>query len=375
MFRTNKNSIIWQLSQTGIQSSSFNAVEAKDSNLFIGTYNGFYVSHNNGDSYSAIPAGKSTANFYFDNNDVYACSARGYKSADNGYTWTNINFPYGFFSQSLTDLCIVNGNYFGLNIDQSLKYSADNGVTWNVVNGIPASTALCLVSNNGILYVGTSNGIYYSSNPGNTWSVALAGIFFRKIKIENGNVFALSSGALYVSYNNGSTWNNLNCPATNLNAFDIKNNTIIVSPGLFYTNNFGANWDSISAPVVPFQTAPTTLCMNNDYLFAGFYSSVFRLPLSIITTSADVTINQNTLEISPNPVKDILHVHFKNKYYTDEKIVIKISDAMGRIVFEKRFSSSINEQIEINLSGLSKGIYIMQATVHGKQLVKKFVKD
>ncbi len=178
LFRTEKNSIDWQLKQTGIQSLSFNAVEVKDSNLFIGTYNGFQVSHDNGDSFSSIPSGKSTANFYFDNNDVYASSARGYKSADDGYTWTDINFPYGFFSQSLTDFCIVNGNYFGLNVDQSLKYSANNGSTWNVVNGIPASTAFCIAANNGILFVGTSNGIYKSFNLGSTWNVSLAGNFF-----------------------------------------------------------------------------------------------------------------------------------------------------------------------------------------------------
>ncbi len=200
-------------------------------------------------------------------------------------------------------------------------------------------------------------------------------IFFRKIKIENGNVFALSSNALYVSYNIGSTWNNLNCPATNLNAFAVKNNTIIVSPGLFYTNNFGASWDSISAPVGPFQTAPTTLCMNNNYLFAGFYNSVFRLPLSVITSVAETDLTQSGIEISPNPVKDVLHISFLNINGADEKVTIKIFDAMGRIVFEELISSSIKGKIEINLGGLSKGIYFIQATVYGEQLEKKFVKN
>lgn len=374
VFRTDKTSINWQLFQNGISFESCNALAVADTNLFVGTRNGFHVSHNNGNSFVAVPVGETTNNFYKINNNVYASCAQGYKSSDGGYSWSSLNYLYGYFALNLKDFCIVNNNYFGLNIDQTLRISIDSGITWNTVNGIPVATANCIAENNGRLFVGTSNGIYKSLNNGASWNISLAGNSISRIKVENGIIYAAGI-KVWVSFDNGNTWIDTNYPGTSVVAFAVKSNFLIVSPGLYYTNDYGTSWNFLSAPTPPNQSGPTALCLNDSFLFAGYYDTLYRFPSSILTDIDQISTRQNIIQISPNPVADNLHVRFLDNEIFDSNLKIKIHDVTGKTLFEKQYNSVEQRVIELNFKNFSKGVYLLDIITDIGRTVKKIVKE
>ncbi len=375
LFSTDISSINWELSQNGIPFYSCNSIEAIDSTIFVGTYKGFHVSYNNGDNFTSIPLGETTSNFYLEGSDVYACGARGLASSDSGQTWTSINFPYGYYNQNLTDFCKSGNNYLGLNQDGLVKYSANSGNTWTTLTITPSTSVICMTSKGSEIFLGTSNGIYRSTNNGSSWTVYQSSLTVLKLKLVNNVLYAMTSSALYYS-SNGSTWQNTNYPGSSPISFTVKNNVIVVSPGLFYTNNFGANWYSISAPTVPFQTGPRALCLTNDYLFAGFYNdTIYRLPSNLITATSEIISQESLFTISPNPVSSELNISFKNIISNSQSMEIYISDYLGRVLLTKFLLGTNENRVSINTQVFSSGVYYVSVLIGGKRVVGRFVKE
>lgn len=76
--------------------------------------------------------------------------------------------------------------------------------------------------------------------------------------------------------------------------------------------------------------------------------------------------NENRISVFPNPSKDILHINLNDIY---SKISIEIIDLEGRIVSNKTFYSKQN--IELNNSDLSTGVYIICITTNGWKKTSK----
>jgi len=113
-----------------------------------------------------------------------------------------------------------------------------------------------------------------------------------------------------------------------------------------------------------------------------FVSSVYNAIGKSINTCTNVAIanvlvnpctglkqfimNENIVNLFPNPTEGIINVKFNSK----EERQIKIVSSLGGIVYE----TSISESSEvINLSGLKKGIYFVQITDSKKMVTQKVV--
>ena len=70
-------------------------------------------------------------------------------------------------------------------------------------------------------------------------------------------------------------------------------------------------------------------------------------------SSVDEVGNNNTIKIYPNPVKDILTIESSQELNND----IKITDLSGRVLITDKLKG---KSIEINVSSLKKGIYLLQ---------------
>ncbi len=79
-------------------------------------------------------------------------------------------------------------------------------------------------------------------------------------------------------------------------------------------------------------------------------------------------------QILPNPVSDMLKLHYKGNDIIMGVINIMIQDATGKIVLRFRASSK-NKDILIPVSQLYRGIYFIQIRVKNEaQLNEKFIK-
>ncbi len=83
---------------------------------------------------------------------------------------------------------------------------------------------------------------------------------------------------------------------------------------------------------------------------------------------SDAAINENNLNVFPNPTKNSLTILLKEKQ--DYQIVI--TDALGRIVLENKFAGTL---LEINCELLTEGLYYIKVFNELNSYNSKFVKQ
>jgi photosystem II stability/assembly factor-like uncharacterized protein/N-acetylneuraminic acid mutarotase len=301
-----------------------------------------------------------------------------FRSTDGGDTWTQIA------SNLLTDInCFVkipsNGYLFAGCIEDSdgggVWRSLDNGKSWTQLKdtkGIRISTMT--VNSNGIIFVGTrgtTTGIRWSSDYGNTWpstAVGLSSCDIYSLTSDNkGNVYAATgndgalykspdggtswyriyywgiaqtahavaitdSGILFVvvtgngfisgllrSNDNGSTWNLVLPNAVNfyeipqIIVFSDTELFCATGDGIFHTSDGGVNWDAINTGL------PNSIyCMtidNSNYLYAGTNSSIFKSDFPI---KSDPPIVTSCLNLTTIPDLNQERIRSQAEAYNNE---------------------------------------------------------
>ena len=104
---------------------------------------------------------------------------------------------------------------------------------------------------------------------------------------------------------------------------------------------------------------------NNQWVLlrVNIKSSKYYSPASI----NENPINNMTINMYPNPVKDILYVSFANK----EDFTYSIYDTNGKLL---ETGDSVNQEAGINVSSLNKGMYILKIKIDNDVFTTKFVK-
>ena len=109
------------------------------------------------------------------------------------------------------------------------------------------------------------------------------------------------------------------------------------------------------------------------YRFTNEYGTL-TLSDSTLTDPGSVSVpEQNaslqTILISPNPVSDVLNIKLKGE--SKRSNFVEIVNLAGQTVLTKKTES---DEVSVNVSSLSPGIYIVQTTVYGVLRKQKFIK-
>jgi hypothetical protein len=76
--------------------------------------------------------------------------------------------------------------------------------------------------------------------------------------------------------------------------------------------------------------------------------------------------------IFPNPTNHFLTIQFKN--LNEKNIQIKIFDVLGQTVIEKKEENASGTfETQIDVSGLSAGVYTIRVNSGGKEIAKKII--
>jgi len=133
-----------------------------------------------------------------------------------------------------------------------------------------------------------------------------------------------------------------------------------VAPGIYSITAIAINnqgIQTISAPIKVTVTAPVLPIVAN------------RVSSSISLIEAN---NNVSLQISPNPATNILNVN-TNGLIPNKKLTISIISASG-IVMQTRSSTTSTNVVQLNISPLIKGVYILKVVSGDKVFLKQFVK-
>jgi hypothetical protein len=177
------------VSSTGTLGSWIECLAVSDTNLFVGSENGVFLSTNSGASWTAVTSGLPA---YF-NGQVIAVNGTSiflvvgvpndsvpglFRSTNNGTSWTKLDFRY---TNSITSFAFIGTNIFAGSWNGGIFLSTDNGASWTTHNsGFPKDTnghvqlANVLVANGTNLFAGTGDhqdgGVFLSTDNGMSWA-------------------------------------------------------------------------------------------------------------------------------------------------------------------------------------------------------------
>lgn len=166
-------------------------------------------------------------------------SAGVYLSSDGGNSWTKTTGTMAGSTYADTLMVVGNTILAGRNASNGILYrSTDNGASWQLATGLPASGNVTMFARDGsTLYAQEAvNGPYKSTDDGATWSLINSGLDGTpgNLGVLNGRVFTsrINSG-VWVSANQGSLWTKI----LTASAFNLTRQAVFANKIFFPVND------------------------------------------------------------------------------------------------------------------------------------------
>lgn len=320
---------------------------------------------------SDTPFIKIIADIYFPT-DKIGYAVPNLKTLDGGMTWDTIAELEAYFG----------GLYF---IDELKGFTPnsktiDGGKTWQridlVPNGSPRTDVLFINDKVGFITASYHNGIWKTSDGGNTWEVKDQGFNIREITFPSNNIgYAIGGGfeGLRKTYDQGETWEGLDVPKDFGGCISCPEINTCYSgsmTGIMKTVDGGKNWflqDSVKISSI--------YCFDRFTCFAvGDSGKIYKT-----TNGGGVHIGEPNpkivgILIYPNPGSNTVTIEISSVNTNDIKI--KIVDILGKEIYMdeiKNYNGSYS--FELDISKFSTGIYILHLQAEKDNIARKFVVD
>lgn len=197
----------WVSVNSGLRNEYIECLAGNDSILLAGTYPYVWKSSDKGISWTVADSNQHGVCYHilFHDSSIYV--AYGFNvqvSYDGGLTWHILTLPQDV-SESANDVAVIDSSIFVGTATLGVIRSRDFGKSW-VKCGSPINI-VCMTVKDSILLIGTSNGVYVSSNYGDHWvSTGLSSGFIHALVAYGEYLFAGTDHGVYFSRDNGKTW-------------------------------------------------------------------------------------------------------------------------------------------------------------------------
>ncbi|HMV46787.1 MAG TPA: hypothetical protein PLD20_16900 [Blastocatellia bacterium] len=214
--------------------------------------------------------------------------------------WTQTNGPYGGSIRSL----LANGSNLFVGSANGVFLSTDNGQTWKAANkGMTGVTVTCLVVSENNLFAGTfDRGVFRSNDNGQNWvpvNSGLTGLFIRALAVSGKNLFA-GTTKVFLSTDNGQSWTAV--LDKGINSMTVNGDYIFagtVSQGVFLSTDNGRNWTAVNNGLTSLDSSLNiiSLVASGNNLIAGVvYGDLF---LSTNSGQSWVSVHNRVSIMSP----------------------------------------------------------------------------
>ncbi len=240
------------------------------------------------------PSGSGAFRLASDSSDIYACTWQGfYLSSNNGGSWTSpaaIGLPGPFGIAAMR----VSGNKLYADVPNSyttslLYVSTDQATNFtDLSNGYTFPIVNCVTVSGNNIYLGTITGVEVSTNYGSIWTLQNTGFINANVKdilVSGTTILAATPGGVYKSTNNGANWS-LTSLQSNIVSFATDGSNIYAAgTGMFVSSDNGATC-SLADTGLPTDFVATQIIIANGNAFTCDASyGAFVTPLSIINWS------------------------------------------------------------------------------------------
>jgi photosystem II stability/assembly factor-like uncharacterized protein len=238
------------------------AFAVRDTMIFAATDNGIYLSTNNGTSWTDINKDQNTVDaLAVIGTNIYAGTGSGLLlSTDNGYSWSNIATSDYYSNQQMN--CIA-GNDSTIFVGTPGQLLIDKDNSWGIADiGLNYGTSiLSILVNNSDVFIGTTNGVYISTNNGGSWTAASNGMPVPPKQVYSiaasptgaggTNLYAATNNGVYLSTNDGVSWTPENNGTVGTDVYSItgSGSKIFAAFGLnntsiFFSTDYGLTWNT-----------------------------------------------------------------------------------------------------------------------------------
>jgi hypothetical protein len=304
----------------GLQTVSVAHLAVSGSNLIAANGDAFYLTTDNGDSWTQVSSGLSTLSALAANgtNLFAGSSTEGvFLSTDNGSSWVAVNT--GLTCTRVRRLAVSGANIYAaaLQVNGYLFLSTNNGTDW-ITTGWGDLEVNCLVASGSNVYGGAQDyyGFARSTDEGTTWTRSLnaglpSGPYVVAIVLCGTNLFAsvfkwteaagYPRGA-FLSTNNGDNWTSVGLADEQPRSFAVSGTSLFAASfngGVFLTTDNGTNWSNTNLICGNVRC----LAVSGDYLFAGTTGyGVWRVAIS------DIIVPITLYSFSAMPLSQIGYV-------------------------------------------------------------------
>ncbi len=371
----------WVLTDStyGFYISRLNEIGPK---LFATADAGVYLSTNDGTSWTVVDS-EYGSSFYIGaviDTNIFASDDGIYLSIDSGRTWIqrSIGLPSNFAVNAFANI----GNNIFAASNSEVFISSDLGMNWNSDSTTPIFQAVAPLGTD--YFAGTSNGVFRSTDSGTTWVQTDNGLvdhYLHSVVTVGNNVIAGADDGIYISTDSGSHWTATNLrPQSAMSEVCIscfaKSGTNIFAgtyfnTGVFVSRDSGNTWLPFNDSLPIGSLEVYTLLATDSFLYAGTdVEGVWRYPLSDLGSSSVSTAppSNESISLYPIPCSTNLTIHASNIEQ------IKVFDLLGTLRINQQYGAGTSDP-ELDVSGLSAGVYSMEVTAGGMTRFIRMVKN
>ncbi|HSR18171.1 MAG TPA: T9SS type A sorting domain-containing protein, partial [Ignavibacteriaceae bacterium] len=291
VYRTTNESLVWEFGNENLYGHEVLDLILFNDRIYAGGFHGMYTSSDNGLNW--IPTGlanKIITQLTVKDTLLFAGTVSGlFVSADKGLTWGEIDS--GLVSKYVTALAsdsnlILVGTY-----TDGLYKSSDNGNTWIKTNIETQSIYAVTFIGKDILAASYNDDVYRSTDLGETWTKSEIGgdLSVQNFIIHEEKIFAATNDGLFFSIDNGVNWEPLNLSRIYVHDLIINGSFILAGTiqGAYFSTDSGLNWTERNDGLLSLDV--TSLAYSDSKLFAGS----FGIGVSLSTDNGETWITYN----------------------------------------------------------------------------------
>ncbi len=285
-----------------------------------------------------------------------------------------------------------------------LYASTDTGKTWSFL-GMEGKEILCMGTTDNAQYVGTSDGLYKTTDNGTNWdditqnleNSSIIMTVYALIQTKDGSLLAGTNWGIQRSTDGGATWKTASnvtiseFPMTSADEIGAKTfaknskGELFAGTGqygILYSNDDGQSWKSINAGYQSmygdyFGSIIKLSVDKNDNLYAasstgGIYKAEYHdTPLEKLPNEKPIAIELG--QNYPNPFNPTTNIPIK--LAQSGKVKLTVFDVLGRRVatlVDGTMRAGIH-QIIFDAGRLSSGVYFYRLQANGKVLIHKML--
>jgi photosystem II stability/assembly factor-like uncharacterized protein len=404
VFISSDNGLHWTVANKGFTNSTANYLAATGTNIFAS------ISLVGGGLFRSSDRGTTWTETFKDLSRFYAYSLSGnnyclfagtnangiFHSTDYGITW--IPYNSNFDKSQVSSILTFDSTIYAGTIGKGIFISANNGLNWS--KSLPGRHVYSFTKNGDYVYAGTDSGVFRSKYNDTLWEYKNNGLttiytsgvsyIYSLASVSNTIIAGAQQNGLFLSTNNGESWTKANnglppytVPYLTGTSFAVIDGNIFAgtSNGIFLSTNAGTSWSPVNtglaSPYANLYILDLEIC--DYYIYASLSSSgVWRRPLSeMITVSSS--------KPSPRPSRQAhFNVLSSGTTYSSATFVFYLpqSEKVNFIVYNisgheiaslgnKIFAAGLNN-ITWDIRNVATGFYIARMLAGSNSIIKNF---